>query len=410
MLFVVSLFNFLDRQLLFILAESIKRDLSLSDTQLGLLGGIAFAVVYSTAAIPLAMLADRWSAKWTLVGSLSAWSLLTATGGIAQNFVQLALSRTGVAAGEAGSTPAAHSIISALVPEDRRGLAIGVFSLGIPVGGMLGMIAGGWLNDVASWRTAMVAVGLPGLAFAMLFALTVPNVLSVRRETATLPVVTAIGQLFSHKSYLHMWFGATIAHVGIYGIYTFSAPFLIRSHGLSATQTGLWLGLVTGVVGACSVVLGGWLTDRVGHKGAERILWLPASGFGAAAPLVVVAFLAPDAVAAIILMALVYFGAVFQMAPTYAVAQKLATPQTRAMASAILLFGPAFFAGSVGPYLTGVISDALEPRFGANSLRYALCFAAIPYAWAAVHMLLAARSLQADLDRTRDDKRIRTAA
>jgi predicted MFS family arabinose efflux permease len=172
LLLAVNIHNFLDRQIPFILAESIKRDLHLSDTQLGLMGGMAFAIVYSVLGLYLGHAADRYSRKWVLSGALVIWSLMTAVAGLAQNFAQLVCARLGVAAGEAGSTPAAHGIIAGLFPQHRRSMPMAIFSLGVPLGSMLGLFLGGWISTVADWRTAFFLVGAPGLALALLAATT----------------------------------------------------------------------------------------------------------------------------------------------------------------------------------------------------------------------------------------------
>ena len=236
LLFLINVLNFLDRQLPSILAQSIKADLNLSDTQLGLLGGVAFAVFYATLALPLARLSDRWSAKWVLTGSLMVWSLLTAAGGFAQTFAQLAASRVGVASGEAGSTPAAHALISTLISPQRRGLAMGAFSLGVPIGVMSGLVLGGWLNDLHSWRFAMIAMGVPGLVVALLFAFTVPD----RRPTG--PVAGAAtflqtaGALLRLRSYRHLFIGVTIFGIGVYASFHFTPAFLIRTYGIATVS------------------------------------------------------------------------------------------------------------------------------------------------------------------------------
>lgn len=397
MLLIVNIFNFIDRQLPFILAEAIKEDLKLTDTQIGLLGGVAFAAVYSTFALPLARLADRWSAKWTIVGSLSVWSLLTAAGGLSQNFTQLLLARTGVAAGEAGSTPAAHSMITSVVPESRRSFAIAVFSLGVSLGGMLGLILGGWLLEMTNWRMAMILVGLPGLTFALLFALTMPDPRPVKKQGRSVSIFKAGRELLSLRSYRHLCIAMTVFGVGAYGIFTFTAPFLMRTYDLNASQAGLWLGLANGLSGVIGALSGGWLADRIGKTHPERVLWLPVVGFAISAPLIVAGFLAPSPLLSLLALAPVHAFAVFYLAPCFGTAQRLARADTRATSSAILLFGLSLIGASLGPFLTGLVSDVLRPQLGEQALRYALCGAAFFTAWAAIHLMIASRSLGRDI-------------
>lgn len=400
MLFIVNVFNFVDRQIPFILADSIKRDLGLTDTQLGLLGGVAFAVVYSTMALPLARIADRWSAKWVMFGSLSVWCLLTTLSGFAQNFTQLIVARVGVAVGEAGGTPSAHAIISSMVPANRRAMALGVFSFGVSVGGMLGLVLGGWIHDIANWRVALISVGLPGLAFALLFASTMPDIRSPNRDEGAASFVEAARELFALKSYRHLWFAITILGIGIYADYTFHALFFLRTYHLSPGQAGLWLGLSGGLVGVAGSLGGGWLADRVARMHPERVLWLPATAFALAAPLHVLALMAPTAGLSILIGAPAGMAGVFYLAPSFSVAQKLASARSRATASAILLFGLSLVGAALGPFLVGYASDLLEPRLGRYTLRYVLCGSSFFYLWAAVHFVIASLALRRDLQRT----------
>ena len=397
MLFIVNVFNFIDRQIPFILADSIKRDLHLTDTQLGLLGGVAFAVVYSTMALPLARIADRWSPKWVMVGSLSVWCLLTTFSGAAQNFTQLVAARVGVAVGEAGSTPSAHAIISSMLPANRRAMAIGVFSFGVSAGGMLGLILGGWIHDIANWRIALISVGLPGLLFAGLFALTVPNVRSRVAAEPARSMFEAARELFAFRSYRHLWFAITVFGVGIYADYTFHALFFLRTYHLSPGQAGLWLGLSGGVVGIAGSLGGGWLADRVARMHPERVLWLPAGAFALAAPLHIIALMAPTPALSILIGAPAGMAGVFYLAPSFSVAQKLATGRSRATASAILLFGLSLVGASLGPFLVGFASDLLQARFGAYTLRFVLCGSSLFYLWAVAHLAIASFALRKDL-------------
>ncbi|MFZ4603365.1 MAG: spinster family MFS transporter [Caulobacterales bacterium] len=394
LLFLVNVMNFLDRQLPSILAQSIKSDLGLTDTELGLLGGVAFAVVYATMAFPLARLADRWSAKWVLAGSLAVWSLLTTAGGFAQNFLQLAATRLGVAAGEAGSTPAAHAIISALIPERRRGVAMGVFTLGVPIGIMAGLVLGGWLSDMHSWRYAMIVMGIPGLLLAVLFALTVPNVRPAEQVEKPQAAIATVRSLFAIRGFSQLWIGTTIFGVGAYALFAFMPAFLIRVHGLSHTEVGFKFGLINGVAGAIGAFGGGWFADRVGRGDPGRTLMIPMIGFLVAAPFLAAALFAPTADLALALLFVPYLANVMYVAPCFGVAQQLAPPTSRAVASATLLFGISLVGASLGPFLAGLVSDLLAPQFGQGALRYALLLACFTNLWAALHVGLAAQALR----------------
>ncbi|WP_336967489.1 MFS transporter [Sphingobium aromaticiconvertens] len=397
MLFLVSVLNYVDRQVPFILLESIKADLGLSDKQMGFLNGFTFSFIYSTVAIPIAILADRWSAKWVLSGGMILWCGLTTIAGFAQNFGQLVSSRMGVAVGEAASLPSSHALISALVPPERRGTAISMVSLGVPVGAMVGLALGGWLNDVANWRIALILIGLPGVLFVLLFAWAIPDLRAPRQAPGKAYLLAGLKALASSRTMRHLIAGLSIQAIGQIAIFTFTAAFIIRSHGLTASEVGITLGLTNGVSGIAALLLSGWATDRAARRDPQAMLLLPACTFLAMAPLLVAAYLAQDIAIAVPLLALVNFCAVFYLPPAFATAQRLAPPEARAQASALLVVGVSMVGGSIGPFLVGALSDALEPNYGVEALRYSLCFTALPTLWGAVHLFLASRTLSSDL-------------
>lgn len=398
MLFIVSVLSYVDRQVPFILVESIKADLGLSDKQMGLLTGFTFSFVYSTMAIPMAVLADRWSPKWVLSWGMLLWCGLTAAAGAAQNFGQLIGARMGLAVGEAAGLPASHSLISALLPPARRGVAISMVSMGVPIGAMVGLTLGGWLNDVANWRVAMVAVGLPGIAFALLFMLLIPDVRGNHAPRAQQGrLLDGLAELVRLRSMRHLVAGLSIQAIGQIAIFAFTAAFIIRSHHMSASQVGLILGATNGVSGVIALLISGWATDRAAARSPATVLLLPAITFLVMAPLVVAGYLVPNTVAAMMLLGLVNFCAVFYLPPAFATAQRLASPESRAQASALLVVGVSLIGGSIGPFAAGWISDVLEPRFGVASLRYSLSLAALPTLWGALHLFIASRCLTRDL-------------
>jgi predicted MFS family arabinose efflux permease len=398
MLFIVSVLSYVDRQVPFILVESIKADLGLSDKQMGLLTGFTFSFVYSTMAIPMAMLADRWSPKWVLSWGMLLWCGLTAAAGAAQNFIQLIGARMGLAVGEAAGLPASHSLISALLPPERRGVAISLVSLGVPVGAMVGLTLGGWLNDVANWRVAMVGVGVPGILFALLFMALIPDVRGNATPRARQGrLLDGLAELVRLRSMRHLVAGLSIQAIGQIAMFAFTAAFIIRSHHMSASEVGLMLGMTNGVSGIIGVLVAGWATDRAAARSPATVLLLPAITFLIMAPLLVAGYLAPNVVVAMILLGIVNFCAVFYLPPAFATAQRLASPKNRAQASALLVVGVSLIGGSIGPFTAGWVSDALEPTYGADALRYALSLAALPTLWGAVHMFIASRCLTRDL-------------
>ena len=399
LLVAINIIAFVDRQLPFVLAESIRRDLALSDTQIGLIGGLAFALFYGAAILPLAALADRWSAKWVLVGCVALWSATTALGGLAANFWQLAASRMGVAIGEAASTPASHVMIAQSWPAERRSMALGIFATGVPIGIMLGLGLGGWLNDLANWRVALVLIGLPGLIVAAAFAIVAPNRRSGARHDAadSAGLVASARELFACPSYAFLAAGVTVFGVGGYAVFAFSAPFLIRVQGLSATQAGLALGLLHGVAGIIGALGGGVAADWLARRDRRYPLYLAGGGFAITAPLLLAAWLAQSATLSLACLVVPALTGSLYSAPCFGAAQALAPPHARAAASAIPLLGQSLIGASLGPVLVGAISDRLAPEHGVDSLRYALCWLALGYAVAGALVLAAAAHLRRDL-------------
>jgi predicted MFS family arabinose efflux permease len=397
-LLLVNVLNFVDRQLPFILIDSIREELNLSDSQIGLMAGVSFAVVYSFAGLPLARLADRFSARAVIAATLAFWSLMTAAGGLAQNFTHLLLARAGVAAGEAGATPAAHALISRTFPVTSRGIALAVFSLGVPIGGTIGLALGGWINDVAGWREAFFIVGLPGVLMAVIAWTVLPKAAARTGPARThTPFVVAVKFLFRIRSFRHMAAASSLFACGSYAMNVFAPAFLMRTHDMSAAQAGLGLGLASGIGGIIGTFAGGYFGDVLGRKDARWRQLIPALGMALCVPAALGAWLVPSPLLSLILLTFVYGLGLLYFAPTFAAAQLLVPDDIRAMAAAVLLFCLTLVGSSVGPYAMGWVSDHLAPQVGALSLRYALCLLAVTMAWSALHFFLAARALPADI-------------
>jgi predicted MFS family arabinose efflux permease len=389
-LLLVNILNFVDRQLPYILAEAIKQDLGLSDTQLGLLTGLAFAICYSLAALPLAWLADRWSPKRVLVLSIGFWSLMTGLGGLARNFIQLSLTRTGVALGEAGSTPSAHALISRLLPPGSRGKALGIFAMGAPIGSMLGLAGGGWLADVADWRTALLVAGAAGFVVVLLVILYVPDAKPVPvAPAARRSPWASVKLLFTSPTFV--WLFVSMCLIGLcgYPFLVFSAPYLIRIQGLSAAEAGLFLGLMQGILGILGTVLGGVFFDRSVRKPSSGLLFWPALCLLAAAPLTLAGWFADGPTWALVLIVPMGFALTFYVPAIYGGAHIIAGPGNEATASSLLIIGAGIIGGALGPVAIGVISDALAPTMGINSLRWALIFVPVTTVLAGLALLRA---------------------
>lgn len=401
LLLAVNVVNFVDRQLPFILIGGIKADLGLTDSQIGLMAGLAFAIVYSFASLPLAHIADRWSPKWVLTASLATWSGMTTLSGLVTNFVQLVLCRVGVAASEAGCTPSAHSLISRVITPDRRALALAIFSLGVPIGSMSGLMLGGWINEVANWRTAFFVIGLPGLVIAWVCSQTLP---ALRPNNSSgiqhASFFTTFRFLFTLRSFRYMAAASSLYACGSYAINVFAPAFLMRVHDLSSSQAGLRMGIVFGVGGLLGTFLGGVLGDRLGRRNEAWRQIIPAIGQWLSLPTALGAWLIPNPNASVALLAISYMFGLFYFAPTFAAAQSLVRDEIRATTSAVLLFCLTLVGSSVGPMVVGWLSDLLMPRFGDLSLRYAMCTSAVTILLSACCFHVAGRALVKDLRAT----------
>ncbi len=390
LLLLVNILNQIDRQLPFILAESLRRDLKLSDTELGLINGLAFGVIYSITAIPMARLADRGSPKWILTGALMAWSALTMAGGAAMSGIQLAVARLGVAAGEAAALPSSHAMIGAAVPPERRGRALGLFSLGTPLGVMAGMALGGLLNDLVGWRLSMVAAGCVGLLLAAVCAFLLPDARVERPAVVDPGEPGAFRRLASSRAFRHMFAALCFAGMGIFGTLAFAAPLLMRVHGFTTTQAGLGLGLVVGLTGIVGTVAGGVIFDRARRRSTS--LWICAGAFMIATPSAL-AWLAPNGWLCLLAFIPMALAIQFYIPIVFGVAHQVAGPTARATASSVLAIAISLIGSSLGPLFVGAISDAFRPMLGDSSLRLALSCVTIVNLMAALHFALSARAL-----------------
>jgi predicted MFS family arabinose efflux permease len=397
--------SFIDRTILSILLEPIKLDLRLTDTQLGLLGGLAFALFYATLGIPIASLADRWRRVHVLSISMVLWSAMTAVCGMATSFIALLLARIGVGIGEAGASPPSHSLISDYFSPEKRATALATFSLGIPLGGMIGSFVGGWGGEEFGWRTTFMLVGLPGIALAAIIFLTLREPLRgmsdhvKTADTAPPSMFRTFQFLWSKVSFRHMALASALHAFVSYGTGVWNAPFLIRIHAMPISEIGYWLGLIAGV-GAIGTFTGGYFGDLLASRFNDKRWYMYLSGLSTCVmvPFQLLVYLYGGAGAVIASLFVVsILGGMF-LGPSFAIAHALVTPRMRSVASAILLFVINIIGMGLGPYVVGILSDLLHPGFGIQSLRYALCIAVIANLWATVHYLLAAQTLRVDLD------------
>lgn len=407
-LVIAYTFNFIDRQILGILVEPIRLELGVSDTAMGLLTGLGFALFYTLLGIPIARYADRANRRNLIAVAVGIWSVFTAAQGLAQNYWQLLAYRIGVGVGEAGCSPPAHSILADYYPANERATALGIYSLGIPIGILFGFFVGGWMNEWFGWRVAFFVVGIPGIVLALVIRFSVREPergMSETRVTApgSQPSVAAVFRyLLARRSFVHMALGGGITAFVGYGLISWSAAFLARSHGMSSGEIGTWLGLIFGIPGGIGIVLGGRLADYLGARDARWYLWIVALALLISVPAGVFVFLLDDIRAVLLLMVLPVMLGNFYQATTFAQTQTLVGLRMRSVASAILLFVINIVGLALGPSVVGLISDLLAADYGEHSLRWALLICSLANVWAAWHYWRAGAAFPADLARVED--------
>ncbi|MFI5215232.1 MAG: spinster family MFS transporter [Candidatus Limnocylindria bacterium] len=407
-LFVVYVFNFIDRQILSILIGPIQNELGVSDTMMGLLSGFTFAIFYTLAGIPIARLSDRGSRRGVIAVSLGLWSLMTAATGFAQSFWQLALARIGVGVGEAGGSPPSHSLLSDYFPPERRATALALYANGIYVGAGLAYLLGGWVVTRFDWRTAYFAIGLAGLPLALLVRWAVselPRGIWESRAGAPPPPPAppgfraAVRELFGKPSFGWLVAAACCQSIAGYGILNWGAEFLARVHGLSRMQIGAWMGPIILVGGCAGVTFGGWLADRLGARDPRWFLRLPAVIAVAGLPFAVLFLLLPGSREALFAFAPYYAISNMYVGPLWSTAQNLARPELRATASALLLFILNLVGLGLGPFAVGAINDLLAPAYGAGAIRWSLLGVVLTGGVASVLYWQGSRHLARDLGR-----------
>ena len=403
MLVVVYAFNFLDRQIVTILAEPIKNDLGLNDTQIGLMTGLAFALFYTILGIPLARLADRSNRVSIITGALFVWSGMTALCGMAQNFSQMLAARIGVGVGEAGCSPPAHSLIADYYPPNQRASALSIYALGIPIGSILGLLAGGWIAEFYGWRMAFFVVGLPGIALAFAFKMTIREPIRgmsdpASKATEQLPLIATMLHLLQNRTLMHIAMGGALTSFVGYGLGQWLPAYFIRIHAMGIAETATYFGLVLGVASAIGTFLGGTLSDKLSKRDVRFYAWLPAAGVLIAFPFYVAAMMSDNPYIAIAILIVPSTLNSLWLGPSFGTIQNLAPTRMRAMASALMLFILNIIGLGLGPFLVGVLSDLLSGTFGIDSLRYAILIATVAYFWAAAHFVIAGKTIRQDLE------------
>jgi len=402
LLVVVYTFNFLDRQILGILAGSIKKELALSDTQLGIMGGLAFAAFYTLLGLPIAWLADRYSRVRIMTVALAVWSGFTALCGLAGGFWTLFLCRMGVGTGEAGGVAPAYSLISDYFPPSQRGRALAVYSFGIPIGSSLGILFGGLIASAIDWRAAFFIVGAAGVLLAPVFGLVVRDPprggQDAKRDVAPAPGFGEVFALLLRKpSFWLLSLGAAASSVCGYGVAFWLPSFFERSLKLSLVERSLFYGAITLIGGVIGIWGGGWLADRLGKKGDRRFYALvPAGAFLIALPCFILALSTKSLWAAFAIFIVPTGLNLAWLGPVITSVQHLTPARMRSTASAAFLLVNNLVGIAVGTYYFGAVSDLLRARFGDESLRWAIYSGGVFYLVGAGLFVLASRRLQDD--------------
>ena len=419
-LVVVYTFNFIDRQIVGILAVPIKEDLGLSDVQLSLMGGLAFALFYTLLGIPIAWLADRKNRVWIMTIALAFWSAMTAVCGLAQNFTQLFLARLGVGVGEAGGVAPAYSLIADYFPPNQRARALSIYSFGIPIGSALGILLGGVLTSYLDWRAAFIIVGVAGVLLAPVFRLTMREPKrggfdAATAKTEPAPIKEVARALMRKPSFWGLSFGAASSSMMGYGLIFWLPSFFVRSYGEALPEFFAWMpaflipdnpspllfasyfyATILFLGGIAGIWLGGVLADRYGTEKKSIYALAPACAFLATVPFFVIGILAPSLWIAFPAFLVIQALSLVWLGPVISAFQHLVQPNMRATASAIFLFINNLIGIGLGNLLIGLISDGLNAQFGDESLRYAILAGTVFYLIAAVLFIFTAPRLKED--------------
>ena len=376
-------FNFVDRQVMTILIEPIKMEFGASDTQMGLLSGLAFALFYATLGIPVARLADRWSRRNVLAISMTTWSAVTALCATATGFWHLLLLRIGVGIGEAGGTPPSQSLLADYFPPEKRAFAQGILATAPNIGILVGLFGGALIAEAYGWRSVFLVFGIPGVLLAILIQLTIKEPLKVTASASEegAGLFSTLGNIFRLPSFAHIMVGVGFTGIAGYGLGVWSPSFLVRVHNMSLVDAGLYLGLIGVFGGGIGTISSGLLVDRLARRDKRWQLWLPAIGIFLALPTQLAFLLWPaehrlvmgdvDVPFALVFMALSAVFASFWIAPSYAAVQNLVPQCWRTQASALMLLAINLLGMGLGPLLVGMLSDLLS-QFGDSSVRYGL--------------------------------------
>jgi MFS transporter, Spinster family, sphingosine-1-phosphate transporter len=394
-LFVVIMLNFLDRQVISIVAEPIKQEMGLSDKQIGLMTGLSFALFYTTLAIPVALLADKWHRSRIIAIAIGIWSVMTMLCGAASNFVQLFLARVGVGIGESASGPASHSLIADYFPPERRASAMGVYGAAVPLGAFIALAGGGWIVENFNWRVAFFIAGVPGIIVALVVWWTVKEPrghVSLKEAFKPQPnqqtLKEALKELGSKPTYWHLVMAGVLIQFVSYGTAAFYGSLYVRVFGIGYGELGLKLGLMVAIAGMSGAWLGGKVGDKFDKDRPGVSLKIIAATFLLAVPCTFAAVNVGNINLSICLLGMTTFAATFYYGPNFSLIQSLAGDRTRAMAVAIYLLFAGLIGLGFGPIFVGAVSDYIsggDPSLEANGIRGGVAAIALFNIWTAFH-------------------------
>jgi MFS family permease len=425
LLLTIYTFGFIDRMIVAVLGQPIKTELGLSDLQLGMMGGLAFAVFNAFLSLPIARLAERANRVAIISTGVALWSVATVLCGSVRSFAQLMFARLGVGIGEA-VVPAATSVISDYYPRERRASAISIYLLAVPVGALLGAALGAWIAQRFGWRFAFVAAGAPGVLLAAVLWLTVREPPRGRHddpghaEQVAPPLGAVLKRMIARRSMRHFIAASSMASAAGYGINYFLAPYFLRRFGLSLAHAGLLAGLISAIPGSFSILAGGFLADRCARRDARAYAWVPGIGVVLTTPLYLVSFLQgswPMAAAMLMVTGLVQYA---YIPVGSAMSQNMMSPRMRSSSAAIYGLITSLIGLGLGPLLIGFLSDCYARRSyaagsfdldcaaahaqgaaclqaSATGLQWGAMTCALLYLGAAVHYLFAAKTVREDL-------------
>ena len=401
LLTIVYALNFLDRTIFNVLIEPIKKEFTLSDTTMGLLAGFGFVLFYSLLGIPIARVADRINRRNIVALAFAFWSAMTFLCGIASSVGMLALARIGVGIGESAGTPASQSIVADLFDKNERPRALGIYAIGTYLGVFLGYFVGGYVSQHYGWRMAFFTAGLPGIALAAILWLTIsePRRGAMAETFIPEPIGPTLGFLASQKSFVIVLIGFCLTTYTNYATAAWIPPFLARVHHLSSAEIGSYAGTFKGLFGMAGTLVGGLVVAQISRRDDRWKLWAPAIMSGLAGPVFALCMLTQNFTTMVAALAATSFLVGFHLGPIFAIAQTVARPSMRALASAIILLTATCFGQGVGPLAVGMINDALKNDYGADAVRYSLLSAAITTTLGALLFVWAAASIRADIKR-----------